>query len=69
MAKAEHAAARRAAAVLTRQIDARSKELRKERSSANANRKRAINLRLRKLRKMRSCVVMCAWGTACSLGG
>jgi hypothetical protein len=69
MAKAKHAAAKRAAKVLLSQIDAKARELRKERQGANANRKRSINLHLSKLRKARSCVVMCAWGTACSLSG
>ena len=65
MAKSDHAAARRAVALLTRQIDAQARELRKERSKANARRKAAINLRLRKLSKTRACVLMAGWGTAC----
>jgi len=65
MAKLDHAAARRAVAVLTKQIDSEAKELRKERSKATARRKAAINLKLRKLSKTRSCVLMSGWGTAC----
>ena len=65
MAKLDHAAARRAVAVLTRQIDAEAKELRKERSKATARRKAAINLKLRKLSKTRACVLMGGWGTFC----
>ena len=65
MAKLDHAAARRAVALLTRQIDAEAKELRKERSKANARRKAAINLHLRKLSKTRECVLRAGWGTAC----
>ena len=68
MAKLDHAAARRAVAVLTRQIDAEAKELRKERSKATARRKAAINLKLRKLSKTRACVRMGGWGTSCIFG-
>ena len=68
MAKLDHAAARRAVALLTRQIDSEAKELRKERSKATVRRKAAINLRLRKLSKTRACVLMAGWGTACIFG-
>jgi len=68
MARAIHAAAKRAVRVLTQAIDRRARELRAESKKATAARKRKINLQLRKLRKTRSCVIMCSYGSSCALG-
>jgi hypothetical protein len=61
------ASAKRAAATLARAIKQRQKELREERESASARRKRQINLQLRQLDKANSCVRMLGYGTMCAL--
>ena len=61
------AGAKKAAATLARAIKQRQKELREERETASARRKRQINLQLRQLDKANSCVRMLSYGTVCAL--